>query len=142
MSSYRSRAKPLDCLKAAESKLSKYQFYTLLHSRKVLSREIPCVLPVGPTGHRLWYVLIIIIWRAKDIFIAFVTAIMFRIENITLLFKDIIKLSQSALTVFGESQSPTGIWQSLETLEMDWLTISCQLFWLHLPPHSSNLKKC
>ncbi len=64
-SSHRSRAEPLDCLKAAESKLSKYQFYTLLHSRRVLSREIPRVLPVESTGHRLWDALIYIIWRFK-----------------------------------------------------------------------------
>ncbi len=70
-SSHRSRAEPPDCLKAAESKLSKYQFYTLLHSHKVLSREIPCVLPVGPTGHRLWYALIYIMWRPKIHFYCF-----------------------------------------------------------------------
>lgn len=130
-SSHRSRAEPLDCLKAAESKLSKYQFYTLLHSRKVLSLEIQRVL--RRISHQLWYSLVYIIWRPKIFFfIVFVTTIMFRIENITLLFKDFFKLSQFALIVFGESKYHTGVRRSLETLE---LTQNI------LPPHSSNLKQ-
>lgn len=64
-SSLRSRAEPLDCLRAAQSKLSKYQFYTLLHSRELLPQEIQCLISVRSTGQQLWYTFIYIIWRHK-----------------------------------------------------------------------------